>query len=233
VSITSAAVNTSGQENPYDTHWSSPDYQKGLELQLDQGWADADTNLVTLTIGGNDARFADVIKQCYGGGAPFVNNCSDPGQVMSGDSVELRTEEPHVINDLLPAKLKATYNAIHAAAPNAVILVGGYPRLFTPDGDDNLCFGIISKTDKLWLNSMGVLMNNVIKAAVTSVASTGIKIHFVDPGPTFSGHEECTDDPYLNGLDVVNMQYSFHPNSEGQTQGYTPPFQAAVNSYVS
>lgn len=232
VSITSAAVNSAGQENPYDTHWGSADYQNGQELQLDQGWADADTNVVTLTIGGNDARFADVIKQCYGGGAPFVNNCSDPGQVMSGDSTELRTIEPHVITDLLPAKLKATYNAIHAAAPNAVILVGGYPRLFTADGDDNLCFGIISKTDKLWLNSMGVLMNNAVKSSVSSVAAS-MKIHFVDPGPTFSGHEECTDDPYLNGLDVVHTQYSFHPNSEGQTLGYTPPFQSAVNSYVS
>jgi hypothetical protein len=233
VSITSSAVNSSGQENPYDTHWGSADYQNGQELQLDQGWADADTNLVTLTIGGNDARFADVVKQCYGGGVAFVNNCSDPGQVMGGDTVELRTEEPHVIRDLLPAKLTATYNAIHAAAPNAVILVGGYPRLFTPDGDDNGCFGVISKTDKLWLNSMGDLMNTTIKSAVSTAAGTGMKIHFVDPEPTFAGHEECTGTPYVNGLDLVHLEYSFHPNSDGQTKGYTPQFQAAVNSYVS
>jgi hypothetical protein len=232
VSIASQAVNSAGQENPYDTHWGSADYQNGQELQLDQGFADADTNLVTLTIGGNDARFADVVKQCYGGGAPFVGNCSDPGQVMSGDTQELRTIEPHVIRDLLPAKLTATYNAIHAAAPNATILVGGYPKLFTPDGDDNLCFGIISKTDKLWLNSMGDLMNSTLSSAVAAVAATGVKIHYVDPTPTFSGHEECTSDPWVNGLDPVHLEYSFHPNAEGQTYGYTPQFQAAVNAYL-
>ncbi len=112
-------------------------------------------------------------------------------------------------------------------------LVGGYPSLFTRDGNDNVCLGVISKTDKLWLNSMGVLMNNAVSSSVSAVAATGVKIHFVDPSPTFSGHEECTSTPYLNGLDPINLAYSFHPNSDGQTLGYTSRFQAAVTSYVS
>lgn len=234
VSITSDAVNTSStQENPHGSGWGAPGYQNGLETQLAQGWVDADTNVVTLTIGGNDARFSDVIQYCMGvSGGPTIHNCSDSGQIMPGDTQDLKTTEPHIISDLMPAKLQATYNAIHALAPNAVIIVGGYPQLFTPQGDDGICLGMIAKGDKLWLNSMGALMDSTVQSSVKAVAAAGVKIYYADPEPTFSGHEECTSNQYLNGVDLVNTVYSFHPNSAGQENGYTPAFQSVVNAQV-
>ena len=45
------------------------------------------------------------------------------------------------------------------------------------------------------------------------------RLHYVDPlaaGSPFTGHELCTDNPYFNGVDVVNKEYSFHPNALGQ-----------------
>lgn len=231
VSITSQAVNTAGQETPYHSHWDSPDYQKGQELQLNQAFADPDTRLVTLTIGGNDARFSDVVQFCMGKTSQTPTNCSSPGQVMPGDAQALVGYEPHVIQDLLPAKLASTYKAIHAAAPNASILVGGYPRLFTPNGADGLCLAMIAQGDKLWLNQMGSLMNNMIQSAVNSVAATGVNIHFVDPSSQFNGHEECTSSPYFNGIDATNAAYSFHPNSSGQA-AYAAAFTASAAQWV-
>lgn len=64
--------------------------------------------------------------------------------LLPGDTQDLRTTEPHIITDLLPAKLKATYNAVHAAAPNAVIFVGAGIRS---------CLHPTAATDLAWRRS--------------------------------------------------------------------------------
>lgn len=142
--MTSRAVTTDGREIPFDSGWEQPGYQNGLEFQVDQGFLDADTNLVTLTIGGNDARFLDIVRNCLGlTGEPRISGCSDAGANLPADKTELRTNEPFVIHDLLPPKLTATYQAIHAAAPNAAILLAGYPKLMPAVGNP-ICLGTIT-----------------------------------------------------------------------------------------
>jgi hypothetical protein len=74
---------------------------------------------------------------------------------------------------------------------------------------------------------MGVELNKVIAAAVSSVQADGVDIHFVDPTAAFSGHEICSSSPWINGLqafvlDGFNLQMvspgSFHPNLAGQQE---------------
>jgi len=81
------------------------------------GALNASTGLVTITVGGTDAGYADVLTTC----------------VTSTDSAcvaALNTAESY-ITTTLPAQLDAAYNAIRAKAPAARVVVLGYPDLYT------------------------------------------------------------------------------------------------------
>src|SRR5690606_12349312 len=82
------------------------------------GALNADTDLVTITIGGNDIGFAEVMTICTLGSDTSCVNAINQALVEA--------------NTILPARLDATYAAIRAAAPNALVIVLGYPRLVSP-----------------------------------------------------------------------------------------------------
>lgn len=231
-SITSAAVNTVGQENPYDSGWGSANYDSGEELQASQGYLDSRTDAVFLSVGGNDARFADIVTTCAISGT-IGNNCSASTYVMSGDSEPLTQYEPHLIADLLPAKLKSVYTAVHAAAPNAKIFVMGYPRLFPTTSAAyascplDLPIGFPAMT---WMNSMADLLSTTTQSAVSAVAAQGVSIYYVNPITSFTGHDVCASSSWLNaivGLPTSPGPGSFHPKPAGQA-GYASLLTAAL-----
>ena len=55
---------TAGATKPANAWGQTGRGQYGELSQLDKGFLDADTTLVTFSIGGNDSRFADVIAEC-------------------------------------------------------------------------------------------------------------------------------------------------------------------------
>jgi lysophospholipase L1-like esterase len=178
------------------------------------------TTVVTITIGGNDIGFPHVIEQCVA----LPISC----KWLDGKSV------PAAIKALRPTLL-STYTAIHAAAPNALLVVGGYPDLFAATSIKN-CHGVtgISTTERAWLNSMGDLLNSTIQAAVTEDHATGHRTVFAPvngaaPG-TFTGHQLCSGSSsvYLRG-ESSPPGYSFHPNAAGQL-AYAAAFDAAIKS---
>jgi len=73
----------------------------------------SDTKLVTITIGGNDIGFTNLIIACT------TLGCSS--QIAASQNQ---------INTQLPAKLDATYNAIRAKSATARVVVLGYGRPF-------------------------------------------------------------------------------------------------------
>src|SRR5690606_3830882 len=92
--------------------------QKGEKAQLDH--VDETTRLVTLQVGGNDAGFADVVTDCVIAGVNPASHCSE-----DRDETHAKVE---AIGDDLTDLLEAT----RKKAPNARIILVGYPRLF-PD----------------------------------------------------------------------------------------------------
>src|ERR1700742_29466 len=88
-----------------------------IEKQL--GKLTSSTALVTITIGGNDAGFSNVIINC----ALYYFTC---GSAIS--------EANEYIAKTLPGKLETTYKDIRAKATTAKVVVLGYPKLFTKEG---------------------------------------------------------------------------------------------------
>jgi hypothetical protein len=187
-SITETAVNSppSTYDNARNTDWGRADHRFGELPQVDQGWLDAETSLVTLSIGGNDARFAEVMRGCM-----IVNpleGCYGPNHRLTRnngvvDPAPLFEFETLVIHSLLPDKLKAAYRAIHQKAPNATIVVVGYPQLF-PDNPFTTCTSVGERTQR-FLNNLSGMLSLTIAKAVAGVRAEGIPIRYADATDTW------------------------------------------------
>jgi hypothetical protein len=183
-SVTADAVNNppSSMDSRGSTDWGSVNYRWGELTQVDTGWLDQETSLVTISIGGNDARFTDVLRGCIV--VNPLNGCYAEDHKLTRlngvvDPVELKYFETAVIRDMLPDKLEATYRAIHAKAPNAKIVVVGYPQLF-PDRPWQTCQGVTPTTQR-FLNNLASMLTASIARAVDHVRDDGVDITFADP----------------------------------------------------
>ncbi|HEU4977594.1 MAG TPA: SGNH/GDSL hydrolase family protein [Solirubrobacteraceae bacterium] len=169
------------------------------------GTLSSTTNLVTITIGGNDAGFSNVILNC----ALYYFTCGS--SISSANSF---------IQNKLPALLDTTYNDIRSRAPNAHVVVLGYPHLFTSTG--TTCnFNALTSSNEKSLNNTGDLLDNTIKARVTAHGFT-----FVDPRNAFLPHEVCSSSEWLNGQSNP-LSESYHPNVSGYAN-FTSEIEAVL-----
>ncbi|KOG59347.1 MULTISPECIES: SGNH/GDSL hydrolase family protein [Streptomyces] len=169
------------------------------------GSLNSSTSLVSITIGGNDAGFADVMTTC----------------VTSSDSTclsRINTAKAYVTNTL-PGKLDTVYNAISAKAPSARVVVIGYPRFYLLG---QACLGL-SETKRSAINDAADYMDNTIKARATAH-----NFVFGDVRTTFSGHEICSSNSWLHSVNWLNIGESYHPTASGQSGGYLPVLNNAA-----
>lgn len=169
----------------------------------------ASTDIVTISVGGNDAGFADVITEC-----------AQPGWMSDCDSA-IDTAEAFIAGTLT-TRLSGLYAEIAAAAPNAQVVVTGYPRLFM--GEDCNALTWISPEEMTRLNATADLLNSTTRTRANSAGFT-----FADPTSAFIGHAVCDDPEWLNGLSNPVVE-SYHPNALGHSQGYTPVIAAALGA---
>ena len=166
------------------------------------------TDLVTLTIGGNDVGFASTVITCT-----ISSDSACAATVANGLQV-LRTE--------LPAKLDGTYADIRRKAPNARVIVLGYPILF--DETAATCgIGGMSIAKRKSINGGAAELNRVLAARAAAAGFT-----WSDVTDEFAGHGICGPSPWLHGLTVIPATNSFHPNGTGYRSGYLP----ALNSVL-
>ncbi|ADD44229.1 SGNH/GDSL hydrolase family protein [Stackebrandtia nassauensis] len=162
------------------------------DVQNQLGSLNGDTGLVTVSAGGNDTGWTDVVVQCA---LPGVN-CQD--------DVE-RAEA--FIRDELPGKLDGLYGAIRAAAPNAKVVVVTYPLLF--NGEDCNAGTFFSGAEMESMNRAAGLLDDT---TATVAGNHGFSV--VDPRGSFTGHAVCDDEEWLNGLSNP-VGESYHPNQAG------------------
>ena len=159
------------------------------------------TAYVTISVGGNDAGFSSVLTEC-----------AQPGW-MSDCNGAIDTAQAY-INNTLPGKLSTLYASIRAKAPNAKVVVVGYPRIF--NGEDCNAGTWFSPSEQTRLNSTADLLNSK-----TSAQASAKGFSFANPTSRFVGHAVCDDVEWLNGLSNP-ISESYHPNRTGHSSGYTP-----------
>jgi hypothetical protein len=147
--------------------------------QLDHGYLDENTTLVTLSVGGNDARFVDVFIRCLA-----IVSCKN--STLPGDTVPASIKTPERINGPVRQSIVSVLREIHRMAPNAKIMLMGYPRLM----EDTLeCDALIGAEDRDWITEMADLMAASMGNAVDQAraAMPGSQIAFANPISEFWG----------------------------------------------
>jgi hypothetical protein len=163
------------------------------------GFVTADTSIVTVTIGGNDIGFSDLIVQC---------TLSDCSSALDRTRASLGT--------VLGPRLDTVYAAIRSrAALNAKVIVLGYPFIFSSAG----CFGTlgISSTERAKAN---LLANDLDALSSQRAGLAGVT--YQSALGKFTGHAVCSSSAWLNGLNLFNTVESYHPNRNGNSLGYAP-----------
>lgn len=147
------------------------------------------TDLVTLSIGGNDLGVADIASNCAAGKAiPCRNELSSALSLLN----------------VLPERLDAVYTAVAQAAPNARIVVTGYAVMYDASDPNAKDFGMAAA-----INAATIGLNEVIRTAVDEQRAKGIPMKYV--GVDFDGHGIGNRVPWINTSGVA----AFHPTAAG------------------
>lgn len=165
-----------------------------------------ETSLVTMTMGGNDLGFADVVTDCIINGQRGVG----PNTCQAKHDQRIEDELTRLHDELVDR-----YREIKEKAPNARVIIVGYPPLFVTDPSDN--YGnLLFAEDQVWMNEVAGDLNAMLAAAAQEAG-----VEFVDPTQAFDGHGIGSDDPWINDLDLGGPGFaianpsSFHPNAAG------------------
>ncbi|MFE6865602.1 SGNH/GDSL hydrolase family protein [Kitasatospora sp. NPDC057692] len=164
------------------------------------------TTLVSISIGGNDAGFADTMQTC----------------VLDSESACLNAvaTAKNYATSTLPAQLDRVYSTIRAKAPNARVVVLGYPHMYKVGGS---CIFGIGDTKRAAINGAADTLDDVI---AKRAANAGFA--FGDVRSIFREHEICgSSTTWLNST-TLPVDESYHPKAVGQSGGYLPVFSAQV-----
>jgi lysophospholipase L1-like esterase len=174
------------------------------------GSLNATTGYVTVSAGGNDIGWASIVTQCA---KPWPYTCWGDIDIAKN---KIRTT--------LPASLDQLYARIRTLAPNAKVVVVGYPRLF--NGEECNFIARISPGEQAELNAAADLLSTTTQARA---AAHGFR--YVDARGAFTGHAVCDDVEWLNGTSSP-IGESYHPNRAGHV-GYAGIVEPALRAALT
>jgi lysophospholipase L1-like esterase len=206
------------------------------------------TATVTLTVGGNDVGFASVIAACLHSPDPRLQLVLD--QAGAGWRRQLRATAQQQIAFLggpaaVPrgrtVPLVRVLSDVARRAPDAQILVTGYPRLFgdRPTADGHRASDVlplfVAPGDAAWLAAQSDALDAALAAAVDRARTSGVRARFVDVAGTFAGHGlSDRHAPWVNGVvlasatSLIPDSSSFHLTADGSA-AYADALAAAVD----
>ncbi len=178
--------------------------KRDVDEQIEELRADAD--LVSLAVGANDVGFSKIVEKC--------------GLLLGNCTAAINTAKAYA-TVTLKTKLIDIYQDIHTKAPNAELVVMGYPHMYTIPG--NCLIG--SNNNRTAVNAAIDFMNDkIIKPAVEAAGSYA---SFADPRPAFTNHGRCASESWINSAEQ-NPGGAYHPTYLGHQFGYLPALTAVT-----
>jgi lysophospholipase L1-like esterase len=178
----------------------------GVAPQLDA--VRQDTQLVTMTIGGNDSGvFIETILACGTAGLTTLGQGS-PCKDRYGSSFE------DTIKTTTYPSLVRSLEAVRAKSPTARVAILGYPWIMPATAG---CFDKmpIAQGDVPYVRGIQATLNDAVRRAAAATGAT-----YVDLNAVSEGHDACQPlgvrwvEPVLQGTNPVIV----HPNALGESQ---------------
>lgn len=218
-------------EKEYDTDGYSGSRYIDPQLNVFKNLGGEKADYVTLTLGGNDAKFTDVISEAVKSSTIGILNPSSLSDKLNAIWDDFYKEDG-IRDDLEQAYM----DIATAAGSQAKIIVAGYPKLLNKDGKGAL----FTKDAATTVNDSVSRFNAEIEMLVNSAKTSGLKICFVSVEEEFEGHEAYSKDAYMNKVEIFKQDedledsgfisaYSMHPNEEG-AKAYARCVQAKIDS---
>jgi lysophospholipase L1-like esterase len=164
-----------------------------------------DTTLVTLTLGGNDIGYAEIIDECLARAA------------HQPDGAGCRAYFQRAGHDVLAVRIAATapqlgdvLRQVKQRAPSARVLLVGYPTILpTGNGCPEAPF---SAGDTAYLNQTFQALNAMIEQQARAAGA-----HFVDTARESVNHDICASPNmrWVEGREPTSPAAAFHPNALG------------------
>ena len=193
------------------------------------------TTTVTLTVGGNDVGFAAVLAACLHSPDPRLQAVLDQGGAGWRQRLRASAEQqiaflggPAAVPRDRTVPLVRVIADVARRAPDAEILVTGYPRLL---GDRPTAAGhrasdflplFVAPADAAWLAAQSDALDAAIAGAVERSRASGVRVRFVDVAAAFAGHAlSDRHAPWVNGVVLASVaslvpdSSSFHLTAEG------------------
>jgi lysophospholipase L1-like esterase len=215
-------VTCSGASTPdmWETHGVSPEEEfaeygapfgytghPGNPPQLDA--LRADTDVVTLQIGGNDIGFGGI-----------ATTCGEAAVTGDGCRTAVEAERPFDKIAATAPKIRAVLEEIHRRSPDAPIYVLGYSGIFKI-GPTARCEAMgVGEDDALYLRGIQEALNAMIQSVADDpTLSYSEATRYVDVYGPSAGHTAC-DLPAIRWVEPivpVNAAAPVHPNLGGMT----------------
>ncbi len=170
------------------------------------GALNSSTTLVSLTDGGNDVGFSNVMETCV------LDSDSDCQAAIAAAVSKAQNQLPGILDTL--------YNDVRGDAPNAHVVVLGYPEFYDLNVTD--CVGL-SQSDHVALDNAADTLDGVISGQVAKYGD----FTYSDVRNGFSGHELCDSTEWLHSL-AWPITDSYHPTAAGHSGAYLPAFEAGI-----
>jgi lysophospholipase L1-like esterase len=167
-----------------------------------------DATLVTIGIGGNDIMLVDAVVRCLQLGllAPTGRSCRRHFGYPGGDAIVDRIA-------VTAPKIAATLRGIHARAPQARLLIVGYPAVGPRNGGS--CYPLVplSSDDLSYLDELLRRTN-----AMLAEQAAAHDAEYVDTYDDSVGHDVCTGPRtrWFEGLVPTSPAFPIHPNARGE-----------------
>lgn len=170
-----------------------------------------DTDVVTITIGGNDVGFSTFAMNC------ILASCR-PNSPAYNDIMGN-------INGTLQDDLEDVYREILQESGDAEVYVVAYPLLVgdSINGSDCDTFGSLNDYGaRAVTNALNYRIESAVSEVRMDVSNPdyGNRLTFVlantsSGASPFDGNFVCSSPSYFNDIEVVNPEYSLHPNTLG------------------
>ena len=179
----------------------------------------ADTQVVTVGIGGNDIGFSSIVQDCVALLGDFQQPCRDDYVVNGNDEISNRIAATAPL-------VAGVLDGIHTRSPNAHVYVVGYPAILPETGNGCWPTMPLTSTDVSYLRAKEKELNAMLAAQAAADGS-----RYVDVYTPSIGHDACTSSGtrWVEPIVPGNVAASVHPNARGM-EGMAAAVKAAIDA---